>query len=142
MQSVEEDSCLVTLSSCMLSLHNPKAPVQIHDKIIGQLNELSEKFGYTLKTYNILALALIERGDFDKGAQIFETALQEQGIYSLFDKADDSAMAAEYQRVFQHGNHDLACLLYNYVKCNAIRNGFISDSYLAGDLVQFVRGDQ
>lgn len=68
MTQVEEDSCLVTLASVMLSLHNPKAPVQVHDKIIGQLNELSEKFGYTLKTYNILALALMERGDFDKGA--------------------------------------------------------------------------
>lgn len=42
--------------------------MQVHDKIIGQLNELSEKFGYTLKTYNILALALMERGDFDKAA--------------------------------------------------------------------------
>ena len=85
MKEVEEDSCLVTLASCWLNLHNPKAPVQVHDKIIGQLNELSEKFGYTLKTYNILAIALMERGDYDKGAQIFETALTEQGIYSLFE---------------------------------------------------------
>ena len=77
----------------------------------------------------------MERGDFDKAAQIFETALQEQGIYGLFDKAEDTALAAEYQRVFQQGNHDLFCVLYNYVKCNAIRNGFVSDSYLAGDLV-------
>ena len=86
MQGVEEDNCLVTLSSCWLSLHNPKSPISVHEKVIGQLNELSEKFGYTLKTYNILATALMERGDFEKASQIYETALNEQGVYTLFEQ--------------------------------------------------------
>ena len=68
----------------------------MHESIISTLNDLSEKFGYTLKTYNLLALALMERGDYSKAIQIFETALTEQGISELFEKADDP----EYAKVF------------------------------------------
>lgn len=38
---------------------------------------MSERVGgYTTKTYNLLALALLLKGDLDRALKIFETALQ------------------------------------------------------------------
>ena len=128
MKQVEEDNCLYTLCSCWLGLHDPNAPVNIHDTVINQLNELSEKFGYTLKTYNILAIALIERGDLDKAIMIFENALNSLGVYSLFEKGPEDP---EYTKVFQSTNTDLTCLLFNYIKANAVKNGLTSEIYAA-----------
>ena len=97
MKASEEDNCLVTLASCWLALYNPKAAVSVHESIINQLNELSEKFGYSLKTYNILGLALMERGDMEKALQIFEVALQEQAVYSTFEAGPEGS---DFSRVF------------------------------------------
>jgi tetratricopeptide (TPR) repeat protein len=140
MKEVEEDNCLYTLASCWLSLHDPKAPVNVHDTVITQLNELSEKFGYTLKTYNLLAIALIERGDLDKAIMIYENALSSLGVYGLFEKGAEDP---EYTKVFQPNNTDLACLLFNYIKANAAKNGLSSEIYAApqGGMQQFLRGD-
>ena len=72
---VEEDSCLVILCHCWISLHNPKAPVNCYETMIKGLNELSDKFGYTIKTYNLLAIILMIQGETEKASAIFENAL-------------------------------------------------------------------
>ena len=51
--------------------------------MIQALNELSDKFGYTLKTYNILGIILMIQGETQKAAQIFESALNEHGVFEL-----------------------------------------------------------
>lgn len=39
---------------------------------------MSERFGgYTTKTFNLLALALMEKQDYDRALKIFENALNE-----------------------------------------------------------------
>ena len=68
MKSIEEDSCLVTLCYSWITLHNPNAPVQAYDNLIAGLNELSDKFGYSLKTYNLLGCVLIIKGELEKAA--------------------------------------------------------------------------
>lgn len=80
---VEEDSCLIILCECWISMHNPKAPVTCYDTIIKGLNELSDKFGYTIKTYNVLAIILMIQGETEKAAAIFENALMELNVYNL-----------------------------------------------------------
>ena len=74
---------------------------------------MGEKHGYTLKTYNILAVALMLKSDFERALKVFESALAEMKL----DTAD-----GESKHLYQ-GNADLACLLVNYVKCNAIAQG-------------------
>jgi len=64
-------------------MHNPKAPVTCYDTIIKGLNELSDKFGYTIKTYNVLAIILMIQGETEKAAAIFENALMELNVYNL-----------------------------------------------------------
>jgi hypothetical protein len=59
MKLVEEDSCLIILASCWLNLNDAKAAVNCHENMIKGLNELSDKFGYTVKTYNVLAIILM-----------------------------------------------------------------------------------
>ena len=85
MKLVEEDSCLIILSQCWLNLNNPKAPVNCHEQMIKGLNELSDKFGYTIKTYNILGIILMIQGETEKASAIFENALAEYNIYGLQD---------------------------------------------------------
>ena len=43
--------------------------------MINNLNELSQKFGYTMKTFNILGIVLMIQGEIDKAVQIYENAL-------------------------------------------------------------------
>ena len=43
--------------------------------MISNLNELSQKFGYTMKTFNILGIVLMIQGEIDKAVQIYENAL-------------------------------------------------------------------
>jgi hypothetical protein len=78
--------------------------------MIQALNELSDKFGYTLKTYNILGIILMIQGEAQKACQIFESALNENSVYELED--GDPMLTAN--------NHELASIIYNYIKCNAI----------------------
>lgn len=56
-------------------MHNPKAPSNCYETMIKSLNELSDKFGYTIKTYNVLAIILMIQGEIDKASAIFENAL-------------------------------------------------------------------
>jgi tetratricopeptide (TPR) repeat protein len=96
MKEVEEDSCLIQLAQCWISLQDPKAPANVYDSTIKSLSELSEKFGYTLKTYNILAIVLMITGETEKAAAIFENALQELNIYGLQD-GDPLLSPANYE---------------------------------------------
>lgn len=76
---------------------------------------MSERFGgYTTKTYNLLALTLMEKQDFDRALKIFENALLELSM--------DSEEGQE--KHLTTGNSDLACLVFNNLKCHAIKHGF------------------
>jgi len=47
------------------------------DTLINILNELGEKYGYTTKTYNLLAISLLLKNDLDRALKIFESALSD-----------------------------------------------------------------
>lgn len=110
MKSVDEDSCLVVLAQCWITLYNNKAPINCCEQMIQSLNELSDKFGYTLKTYNILGIILMIQGETQKASQIFENALNENDIFNLQDG----------DPLLNSNNYELASIIYNYIKCNAI----------------------
>jgi hypothetical protein len=98
------------------------------------LNELSEKFGYTIKTFNLLGIVLMIQGEIKKASEIFENVLKEYNVYELGD--GDSLLAPT--------NQDLACLIYNYIKCNAMVNGhnsMVLEGYRLAGLQTFLRGD-
>ena len=117
MKTKDEDNCLTSLCHCWLQLYRGGTASTL-DELIIQLNQMSERFGgYTTKTYNILALALIEKQDFDRALKIFENALSELALDT--EAGQDKHLTA--------GNQDLACLLHNYIKCRAIRFGFAED---------------
>lgn len=47
------------------------------DDSISHLNQMAERFGgYTTKTYNLLALSLLQKNDLDRALKIFDTAIQ------------------------------------------------------------------
>ena len=110
MKSIEEDNCLLSLSQCWITLHNPKAPLQSYDNMISNLNDLSDKFGYTIKTYNLLGTVLMIKGETEKAHQIFETALKENNVYEL----------QEGDPMLNANNQDLTSIIYNFIKCNVI----------------------
>ena len=102
---------------------------------------MSQKFGYTIKTYNILGITLMIQGEIDKASQIFENALQENEIYQLMDAGQDDPRL----QILQPTNHDLASLIFNYIKCHAIKNGhqsLVLDSYKESGLQSFIRTDE
>jgi hypothetical protein len=138
LKSVDEDNCLTVLSQTWInvsrSAHSAQTcqprgspgitffVVQIYksgmqsnlDEIISQLNQLSERVGgYSLKTYNLLGCTLMLKNDIDRAIKIFETAVNELQLET-----------EEGQRSYLSGsNPDLSCLIFNYIKCLAIRNG-------------------
>jgi Coatomer epsilon subunit len=80
LKSQDEDNCLTTLCQCWLHLYRSGVTSTLDDLII-QLNQMSERYGgYSTKAYNILALALMEKQDFDRALKICENALIELGI--------------------------------------------------------------
>ena len=94
------------------------------DNLINTLNELGEKYGYTTKTYNLLAISLLLKQDLDRAAKIFESALADL-------KLDTPEGEAKQLYV---GNNDLASLLVNYIKCNTMRNGMgLGNEYYKND---------
>ena len=60
-------------------------PLQSYDMLIGQINELSDKFGYSIKTYNLLGCILMIKGENDKAHKLFDAAIKENGIFDLKD---------------------------------------------------------
>ena len=117
-------------------MQNSKVPVTVYDALIGSLNELSEKFGYSLKTYNLLGLMLMNQGETEKACKIFQSALDENQVFSL-EEGDPMLHAS---------NHDLGSIIYNYIKSNAILNmhgSMVQESYIEGGLQQtFLRTDE
>ena len=110
MKSVDEDHCLTALCHCWLTLH---VATLVPDSLITFLNEMGEKYGYTTKTYNMLAVALMLKNDQDRALKICESALIELKV----DNIDGE------QKHLYTGNNDLAVLLVNYIKCNTLRGG-------------------
>ena len=108
---MEEDNCLVTLAHTWIVLHNPKVPAQAYESLIHSINELSDKFGYSIKTYNLLGTVLMIKGETEKAMQIFKTCLDENGVLT-----DESCP------LLAQNNQDLACLIFNYIKCNCVAN--------------------
>lgn len=74
---------------------------------------MGEKYGYTTKTYNLLALVLMLKNDHERALKIFESAINEL-------KLETPEGEAKY--LFA-GNQDLASLINNYIKCNSIVKG-------------------
>mmetsp|Transcript_26553 Transcript_26553/g.19903 ORF Transcript_26553/g.19903 Transcript_26553/m.19903 type:complete len:268 (+) Transcript_26553:184-987(+) len=111
MKSVDEDSCLTTLAHCWIKLHSNDMALEA-DNVINSLNELGDKNGYSTKTYNLLGLILIIKGQLDKALRIFENALNDLKLDS-----------EEGQSQLYNGNNDLAALLVNYIKCAVINQG-------------------
>jgi len=77
MKSSDEDNCLTTLSLCWLRIHSSNSSTGSLDEVITSLNELGEKYGYTTKTYNLLATVLMLKNDTDRALKIFESALND-----------------------------------------------------------------
>ena len=78
------------------------------DEMISQLNQLSERVGgYSLKTYNLLACTLMLKNDNERALKIFENAISELQLESEEGQA----------KYLSWPNPDLACLLFNYIKC-------------------------
>ena len=53
------------------------------------------------------------QGEIKKASDIYENVLKEYNVLEL--EAGDPLLASS--------NYDLACLIYNYIKCNAMVNG-------------------
>jgi tetratricopeptide (TPR) repeat protein len=75
MRSVDEDSVLTTLAQVWITLH--QGSTSSFDSLIALLNEMGEKYGYTTKTYNLLALVLMIKNDHERALKIFESAINE-----------------------------------------------------------------
>merc|ERR1712228_1066478 len=83
------------------------------DEMISTLNQLSERFGgFTTKTYNMLGVTLLLKGDVDRALKIFENAVNELQLDT-----------PEGEKLLVQKNPDLGCLLYNYLKCLNLKNG-------------------
>jgi len=59
MRKIEDDNCLTVLGEVYVKVHDPKAPLQSYEQLIESVNELSSKYGYTLQTYNLLGIILM-----------------------------------------------------------------------------------
>ena len=103
-----------------MNLHNVSAT---SDGLITVLNETGEKYGYTTKTYNLLALALMLKNDHERALKIFESALVELKL----DTSDGEA------KHLYNGNQDLSSLLVNYIKCNSIVKGASGMDFFKSD---------
>jgi hypothetical protein len=57
--------------------------------------------------------------------------LNDRGVYKLFEEGPENL---EYTKVFSPSNSDLVALLYNYVKCNAVKTGLTAEVYVQGGL--------
>jgi tetratricopeptide (TPR) repeat protein len=72
---------------------------------------MGDKYGYDTKIYNLLGVALMVKGDYDRALKIFESALEALSL-------DTPELADGIYK----GNEDLASLIGNYFKCQAILN--------------------
>lgn len=73
------------------------------------------------------------QGEIDKASQIFDNALKENDIYTIVESGTEE----QKMSILQPANFELACILFNYIKCNAIKNGHLSivaEGYQTGGL--------
>jgi tetratricopeptide (TPR) repeat protein len=75
MRAIDEDNVLTNLVWCWLNLHQANLSSQSYDSLISYLNEMGEKYGYSPKTYNLLALVLMLKSDYERALKIFESAV-------------------------------------------------------------------
>jgi coatomer subunit epsilon len=81
MKSVDEDAVLTTLASCWIHIHSSTTSQSTPtDSLIASLNEMGEKYGYTLKTYNLLAIALMLNQDYERAMKVFDSALTQLNL--------------------------------------------------------------
>lgn len=114
MKAVDEDNCLTTLTLCWVRLHKAPSHGTI-EGLITTLNELGEKNGYTTKTYNLLGITLMVKGEPEKAVKILENGLNEL-------KLESTGANNIYP-----GNKDLASLVVNLIKSRAIVSGNWND---------------
>ena len=108
MKEIDEDNCLTGLAHTWMQLYKG-APLSGATTLGKHLNEMGEKFGLHLKLYNLLGVSLMLKGEFSKAQKVFESAIEQEGL--LGEIASDN---------FHKNNHDLATLIYNYFKCQAV----------------------
>jgi len=73
---------------------------------------MADRFGgYTAKTYNLLALALILKNDVERALKIYESA-----VATLDLEGSGSGYLVEE-------NKDVSALLFNYIKCLCLHRG-------------------
>ena len=91
------------------------------------MNNISERFGgYASKTYNLLALALMQKQDIDRAIKVYDSAISQMNLES-----------EQGQKLLEGGeDKDFACLLHNYIKCLVVRRGQGQDS------LEFAKGDE
>ena len=76
------------------------------------MNQMADRFGgYTAKTYNLLAMALVLKNDIERALKIFETAV---AVLDL-EGTGSNSLAEE--------NKDISTLLFNYIKCLCLYRG-------------------
>ena len=82
LKQTDEDNCLTVLAQAWLTVYKCGMPSTI-DELISSLNQLCMRHeGYTLKTYSILASALLMKNDVDRALKIFEQGLAEMDLDS------------------------------------------------------------
>ncbi len=120
MKVVDEDNCLTTLVFCWVQLYKGGFD-QDMDGVLSTLNEIGEKYGYSTKTYTLLGIVLMVKGEFEKALKIFESAITELRL----DTPDESKDICP-------GNKDVAALLSSYLKCASIVDGsdYQNDEFL------------
>ena len=73
------------------------------------------------------------QGEIDKASQIFENAMKENDVYNIVESGTEE----QKMSMLQPANHELGCIIFNYIKCNAIKNGHMSivaEGYQTGGL--------
>ena len=76
------------------------------------MNQMADRFGgYTAKTYNLLAMALVLKNDIERALKIFETAVAALDL----EGSGSSSLTEE--------NKDISSLLFNYIKCLCLYRG-------------------
>lgn len=108
MKELDEDNCLTGLAHSWMVLQKGSAPSG-YTSLGKHINEMGDKYGLHLKLYNLLGISLMAKGEFNKALKVFEQAIESEGLNG--EIPSDS--------VYKN-NHDLASLIYNYFKCQAI----------------------
>ena len=76
------------------------------------MNQMADRFGgYTAKTYNLLAMALVLKNDIERALKIFETAVAALDL----EGTGSNSLTEE--------NKDISSLLFNYIKCLCLYRG-------------------